>query len=143
VVEHTETGPLAELLAIGDLDKRDLVLAAESDDQLLVGLLLACLVEHAHVCLTAVEGLAGLAKTAGESVVDQGDLEDSLKGVEHTHAAAAGIRGHLDLLGRDDLLLWLFSVRLRGESVGARGGEHPARIERQEALTIVDILEDW
>lgn len=112
-VELTETGPLAELLAVGDLDQRDLVLAAESDDELLVGLLLASLVEDAHVGLAAVEGLGGLTETAGEAVVDEGDLEDALERVEDGHAAAGVVRRDLDLLGRLDLLLGnLFSVRL-------------------------------
>src|SRR5689334_922303 len=62
----TETSPLAELLAVGHLDERDLVLRAEGDDELLVGLLLARLVEHAHVRLPPVESLGRLAETAGE-----------------------------------------------------------------------------
>ena len=63
------------------------MLAAQSDDQLLVRLLLASLVEHAHVGLATVEGLAGLTETTGETVVDQGSLEDSLEGVQDGHAA--------------------------------------------------------
>jgi hypothetical protein len=114
VVELTETSPLAELLSVGDLDQGDLVLAAKSDDELLVGLLLACLVEHAHVGLATVKGLGGLTETTGKTVVDEGDLEHALERVEDRHAAAGVIRWHLDLLGRLDLLLgYLFSVRLR------------------------------
>lgn len=109
----TETSPLAELLAVGDLDQRDLVLAAESDDELLVGLLLASLVEDAHVGLATVKGLGGLTETAGKTVVDEGDLEHALERVEDRHAAAGVVGRHLDLLGRLDLLLGnLFSVRL-------------------------------
>jgi hypothetical protein len=113
VVELTETSPLAELLSVGDLDQGDLVLAAKSDDELLVGLLLACLVEHAHVSLATVKGLGGLTETAGKTVVDEGDLEHALERVEDRHAAAGVVGRHLDLLGRLDLLLGnLFSVRL-------------------------------
>jgi hypothetical protein len=113
VVELTETSPLAELLAVGDLDQRDLVLAAESDDQLLVGLLLASLVEDAHVGLATVKGLGGLTETAGKTVVDEGDLEHALERVEDGHVAAGGVSGDLDLLDGLDLLLGnLFSVRL-------------------------------
>jgi hypothetical protein len=113
VVELTETSPLAELLAVGDLDQRDLVLAAESDDQLLVGLLLASLVEDAHVSLATVKGLGGLTETAGKTVVDEGDLEHALERVEDGHVAAGGVSGDLDLLDGLDLLLGnLFSVRL-------------------------------
>lgn len=109
--KRTETGPLAELLAIGDLDERDLVLGAESDDELLVGLLLARLVQDTHVSLAAVKGLGGLAQTAGKAVVNQGQLQDTLEGVENRHLARGGIGRNLDLL-----LLnggsGLFSVRL-------------------------------
>ena len=109
----TETSPLAELLAVRDLDQRDLVLAAESDNELLVGLLLASLVEDAHVGLATVKGLGGLTETAGKTVVDEGDLEHALERVEDRHAAAGVVGRHLDLLGRLDLLLGnLFSVRL-------------------------------
>ena len=103
VVKLTETSPLAELLAVGDLDQRDLVLAAESDDQLLVGLLLASLVEDAHVSLATVKGLGGLTETAGKTVVDEGDLEHALERVEDRHAAAGVVGRHLDLLGRHGL----------------------------------------
>ena len=109
----TETSPLAELLAVGDLDQRDLVLAAESDDQLLVGLLLASLVEDAHVSLATVKGLGGLTETAGKTVVDESELEDTLEGLEDRHLALSGggIGRYLDLLGGDDGLV-VFSVRL-------------------------------
>ena len=76
-IKRTETSPLAELLAIGDLDERDLVLRAEGNDKLLVGLLLASLVQDAHVRLATVEGLGSLTETAGKTVVDEGDLEYS------------------------------------------------------------------
>jgi hypothetical protein len=113
VVELTETSPLAELLSVGNLDQGNLVLAAKSDDKLLVGLLLACLVEHAHVGLATVKGLGGFTETAGKTVVDEGDLEHALERVEDRHAAAGVVGRHLDLLGRLDLLLGnLFSVRL-------------------------------
>lgn len=112
-VKLTETSPLAELLAVGDLDQRDLVLAAESDDELLVGLLLASLVEDAHVGLATVEGLGGLTETAGKTVVDEGDLEHALESVEDRHAATGVVSRHLDLVSGLDLLLGnLFSVRL-------------------------------
>lgn len=89
------------------------MLAAKSHDKLLVGLLLAGLVENAHVCLATVKGLGGFAQTAGKTVVDQGDLENSLEGIENGHGTAlAGVGCDLDLLGRGDLLWLLFSVRL-------------------------------
>jgi hypothetical protein len=103
------------LLAVGDLDERDLVLGAQGNDELLVCLLLARLIEDAHVGLATVEGLGGLAQTAGESVVDESELEDTLEGLEHAHLALTGgcIGRNLDLGGRADLGLGIvFSVRL-------------------------------
>jgi hypothetical protein len=110
----TETSPLSELLAIGDLDEGDLVLGAQSDDQLLVGLLLARLVQDAHVRLSPVERLAGLAQTASKTVVDEGELEDALERLEDGHLAFAcgGIGADFDLTGIGDWGLRLFSVRL-------------------------------
>ena len=114
LVKLTETSPLSQLLSIRDLDERDVVLSAEGDHELLVGLLFACLVQHAHVGLATVEGLAGFAETTGETVVDQGDLQDTLEGVKDGHAAGvAGLGRDLDLIGGDDFLGGLFSVRLR------------------------------
>ena len=115
--KRTETSPLAELLAIRDLDKRDLVLRAQGNNELFVCLFLAGLVENAHVRLTAVEGLGGLAQTTGKSVVDEGDLENALESLKHAHLALAArcIGRDLDLGGRADLGLGVvFSVRLLG-----------------------------
>jgi hypothetical protein len=114
---RTETSPLAELLAIGDLDKGDLVLGAERNNELLVRLLLARLVQDTHVCLATVEGLGGLAQTAGESVVDERELENALERLKHGHLALGArlIGRDLDLSGRADLGLGVvFSVRLLG-----------------------------
>ena len=132
---RTETGPLAELLAVRDLDERDLVLRAKGNNELLVGLLLASLVQDAHVRLAAVEGLGRLAETAGKTVVDESELEDTLEGLEDRHLALSGggIGRYLDLLGGDDGLV-VFSVRLRsglagviatGDATGVRAGGVP------------------
>lgn len=114
-IKRTETGPLAKLLAIGNLDEGDLVLGAQGNDELLVCLLLAGLVENAHVRLATVEGLGGLAQTTGKSVVDKGELEDTLESLKDAHLAlATGCIGRdLDLGGRADLGFGIvFSVRL-------------------------------
>ena len=112
-VENAETSPLAELLAVGDLDEGDLVLVAESNDELLVRLLLAGLVEDAHVGLATVKGLGRFAETAGETVVHEGELEHTLEGVKDRHLAlgGSGIGRNLNLLGDLDLGV-LFYVRL-------------------------------
>lgn len=89
------------------------MLGAKSDDQLLVGLLLAALVEDTHVSLAAVEGLGSLTQTTGKTVVDQGDAEDTLESVEDGHLAGASVSGNLDLIGGNGGVgLGLFSVRL-------------------------------
>lgn len=110
--KRTETGPLAELLAVGNLDQGDLVLRAKGDDELLVSLLLAGLVQDAHVGLATVEGLGSLTETTGKAVVHQGELEDTLEGIQDRHLAlGAALGGYLDLIG-DLGGVVLFYVRL-------------------------------
>ena len=111
---HTKTNPLAEHLSIGNLDERNLVLGAESNNELLVSLLLAALVQDTHVSLTTVQGLSGLAQTTGKSVVDERDTENSLQGIQDGHlATGASVGRNLDLIGGDNGVgLGLFSVRL-------------------------------
>lgn len=89
------------------------MLGAESDNKLLVSLLLAALVQDTHVGLTAVEGLGGLTETTGKTIVDQGDAQNTLEGVQDGHLAATGIGRNLDLLGGGNGGCGLFSVRLR------------------------------
>lgn len=111
----TETGPLAELLAIRDLDQRDLVLVAQSNDELLVGLLFAGLVEDAHVSLATVEGLGRLTQATGKAVVHEGELQDTLESVQNGHLAlGGGIGRDFDLFG--DFGGVLFYVRLGRKS---------------------------
>ena len=89
------------------------MLGAQSNNELLVRLLLAALVQDTHVGLAAVQGLGGLAQTTGKTVVDQGDAQDTLQSVEDGHLAGASVGGNLDLIGGDGGVgLGLFSVRL-------------------------------
>jgi hypothetical protein len=112
-VENAKTGPFAQLLAIGNLDEGDLVLGAQGDDELLVGFFLAGLVEDAHVCLAAVEGLRRLTETAGETIVHQSQLQNTLEGVQNGHLTlGGGISRNLNLLGDLDVVV-IFYVRLR------------------------------
>lgn len=90
------------------------MLGAQGDDELLVGLLLAVLVEDTHVGGAAVEGLGSLTETAGKTVVDESQFQDTLKGVENGHLALGGIAGHFDLIGRDFGGV-VFYVRLLGQ----------------------------
>ena len=81
VAALTKSSPLSKLLSIWNLDQRDLVLGAESDDELLVWLLLTSLVENTHVCLASVEGLGCLSETTGKTIVHKGELENGLERV--------------------------------------------------------------
>jgi hypothetical protein len=80
-VDLAETGPFTEKLGVGDLDQVDLVLGAESLDELGVLGFSASLVEDTEVGLTLVESLGGLTETTSESVVDHGDLENLLESI--------------------------------------------------------------
>ena len=76
------------------------MLGAKGLNKLLVGVLVAVLVENAHVGLAAVEGLGGLTETASKSVVDEGVAENTLKGILNGHLAlGGGVGRNLDLLG--------------------------------------------
>lgn len=55
------------------------MLRAQGDDEFLVGLLLASLVEDTHVCLATIESLGCFAQAAGETIVDEGEFEDTYK----------------------------------------------------------------
>jgi hypothetical protein len=69
-VQHAKPGPFAQLLAVGHLDERDLVLRAQRHHQLLVRLFLARFVQHTHVRLAPVEGFGGFAQATGKPVMD-------------------------------------------------------------------------
>lgn len=90
------------------------MLGAERHNELLVGLLLAALVQDTHMGLATVEGLGGLAETTGKTVVDERDAEDALERVEDAHLAGAGVGADFDFIGGGDggVGLGLFSVRL-------------------------------
>lgn len=80
-IEHAEAGPLAKKLSVRDLDERDLVLRAQSDNEFLVGFFFACLVQDTHVRLTAIEGLGCLAQTAGQTIMDESEFEYTCKAI--------------------------------------------------------------
>lgn len=91
------------------------MLRAKRNNKLLVRLLLAALVQHAHVSLAAVEGLGCLAETTGKTVVDERDAENALQCVQDGHLATrAGFGGNFDFIGDGDggVGSGLFSVRL-------------------------------
>lgn len=113
--KHTKPNPLPQHLPIGDLNQGNLVLRAKRNNQLLVGLLLAALVQDTHVRLATVQRLSRLTQAARKTVVDQRDAEHALERVQDGHLArrVAGVGRHLDLVGRNGRVgLGLFSVRL-------------------------------
>lgn len=65
------------------------MLPAQRYHQLLVRLLLARLVQHAHVRLAPVERLGSLAEAAGKAVVDEGELQDAFEGFERGLAVSS------------------------------------------------------
>ena len=124
--KRTKTGPLSKLLAIGNLDQRDLVLGAQSNDELLVGLLLAVLVQDTHVGLTTVQSLGSLTETASKTVVDESELQDTLQSVQNGHLTLGGIAGNLDLIG--DLGGVVFYVRLIPANVSIVSADPPSSL---------------
>ncbi len=65
--------------------------------------------------LTPIERFASFAKTAGEAVVDERELEDAFEGFEDGHLGAAarwGVCRHAGLFRLGDGRGGLFSVRL-------------------------------
>ena len=89
------------------------MLVAESDNKLLVGLLLAVLVQDTHVSLSSIESLGSLTETAGKTVVHESQLQDTLEGIENGHLALGGLAGDLNNIG--DLGGVVFYVRLSQE----------------------------
>lgn len=102
------------------------MLPAQRHHQLLIRLLFAVLVQHAHVRLAAVERLGGFAETAGETVVDEGEFEDAFQRFENGHLARwAAARGDFNVLivGGGDGGGGLFSVRLEFEMLAPVGNQ--------------------
>jgi hypothetical protein len=92
------------LLSIRNLDQRNLVLRAQRNDQLLVCLLLASLVQDTHVCLASVEGLGCFAQTTGQTIVHQSELQNTLQSVENGHLTlGCGISRDFDFVGFRDI----------------------------------------
>ena len=67
------------------------MLRAQRHHEFLVGLLLARLVEHAHVRLSSVQRFGGFAEPAGKAVVDECELQGAFEGVEDGLLAGLGI----------------------------------------------------
>ena len=91
------------------------MLVAESDNKLLVGLLLAVLVQDTHVSLATVKSLGSLTETTGKTVVHERELQDTLESVENGHLALRGLAGNLNNIG--DLGGVVFYVRLNRKQI--------------------------
>ena len=79
LVDLAETSPLAKNLRVTDLDEVDLVLGAESFDELDVLGLSARLDKNAKVRLALVKCLRALAQTTGKTIVNERVLQDLLQ----------------------------------------------------------------
>jgi len=84
-VNLAETSPGTENLRVANLDEVDLVVGAESLDELDVFGFRAGLDENAKMGLALVQGLGGLTETAGKSIVDKGIFQDLLEGILNGH----------------------------------------------------------
>lgn len=134
-VNLAETSPSTEDLGVTDLDQVDLVLGAESLNELYVLSLRAGLDEDAKVSLTLVEGLGALAQATGKTVVDKGVLQNllyisnvfntqlssqkrstHLKSILNGQLALGGLGGHLNLGGGGVDLNFISSVRHPGQT---------------------------
>jgi hypothetical protein len=93
------------------------VLRAQGHNKLLVGLLLASLVEDAHVCLATIESLGGFAQTAGKTIVHKRELENALQRIENRHLSLGSLAGDFDLILHLDSGGILFYVRLSAVSL--------------------------
>ena len=77
-VDRAEASPCAENLGVSDLDEVDIVLGAESLNELQILRFSDGLDENAQVRLALVESLRTFTETARETVMDEGVLQDLL-----------------------------------------------------------------
>lgn len=99
------------------------MLSTESHHQFFISFLLAVLVQHAHVRLTAIERFASFPQPARKTVVNEGKFQDALKGFKDRHLAwRPAFMGDLDILvlGRGGRGGGLFSFRLGIQRVSVR-----------------------
>ena len=80
LVDFAEASPGAEDFRVSNLDEVDFVLGAESLDKFEVFRLGVGFDEDAKVSLALVQCLGALAETTSESIVDEGVLQDLLRG---------------------------------------------------------------
>ena len=95
-VDLAETAPLTELVAGGDTDDGEVTGSAESLDELDVGLLVAVSGKEAEDGITAVKSLDALVETTGETVLGEGDLEDTADGSGEVEGSGDGSGGSLN-----------------------------------------------
>mgnify|MGYP007076337086 CR=1 FL=1 len=110
-VDLAKTSPSAEGLGVRDLEEVDVVLVAESLNQLDVLGLVASLAQDTEVSLAAVERLGSLTEAASKAVMDERLLQHLLESILNAHrATGSGSRGLLGLLDLD-IHGGLFNVR--------------------------------
>lgn len=92
-IDLAETGPGAEDLGISNLDEVDLVLGAESLDELDVFGLSAGLNQDGKMGLALVKGLGTLAKTTSKTVMDESILQHLLIKIVRSMRGSLAERG--------------------------------------------------
>ena len=110
-VKLAETNPFTELLGIGNLDKRNLLLRllAKSLDKLDVRLFGDRVTENTEKGVAGRQGLGSLTKTTSKTVVNKGTLKSTLKSLLNGHfTRSGGLNGNFDFLDGDNF----FDIRL-------------------------------
>jgi len=95
-IDLAETSPGAEYFGVSDLDEADFVLSAERLDKLDVFGLRAGFDEDAEMGLALVQSLGALTKTASETIMDEGVLQNLLKSLLYGKFTFRGLGGDLD-----------------------------------------------
>jgi hypothetical protein len=96
-VDLAQTSPSAKDLGVTNLDEVDFVLSAESLNESEVLGLSTGLYEDAQVSLAFVESLGGFTETAGESVMDEGVLQDLLHNIKQFQQCARKLARDCDI----------------------------------------------
>ena len=94
-IDFAETSPGAQNLRVTDFDEVDLVLGAESLDELDVFGLGTGLYQDAKVSLALVQGFGALPETASETIVNECVLQDLLKGLLDGKLSLGRLGGNL------------------------------------------------
>lgn len=94
LIKLVQASPLTKLGTGRDLEQVDVVLGGEGSDELHVAILFAVAGEDDEVSLLAIESLGALTKTTGNTIVDDGVLEDDLDRLDDVGHGVSPIKIH-------------------------------------------------